>query len=71
MTAGIDPILGEQAMVEQRERTAKFTRGFLPKEDARAIICGLIPDGLNVEHLTPKARQEIRAALDRVLDLSK
>ena len=50
------------------EERKKFTESFLSKDDAKTIVCGLIPDGLSVAHLTAKARKEIRAALDLVLE---
>jgi hypothetical protein len=42
----------------------------MSKEDARIIACGLLHDGINADKLTQKARDEITAALDRVLSLS-
>lgn len=39
------------------------------KEDARVIACGLLHDGLDARKLTPKARDEIRAAITRLLEL--
>ena len=41
---------------------------FISPRDARTIACGLLPDGVDVDKLTPKARQEIRAAIDAILD---
>lgn len=42
----------------------------MSKEDARVIACGLLHDGIDADKLTPRARQEIRAALERLLSLS-
>jgi hypothetical protein len=37
--------------------------------DARILAYGLLADGIEVERLTPKGREEICRALDRLLDL--
>ena len=42
----------------------------MSKEDARIIACGLLHDGLNADRLSSKARQEIKAAIERLLDLA-
>ena len=42
----------------------------MSQEDARIIACGLLHDGINADKLTPKAREEIRAAIERLLSLS-
>jgi hypothetical protein len=42
----------------------------MSKEDARIIACGLLHDGLDADKLSDKARQEIRAAIIRLLDLA-
>lgn len=42
----------------------------LGDEDARTIIIGLVPDGITADKLTPKAREEIRAAFETVLRLN-
>jgi hypothetical protein len=42
----------------------------MSREDARIIACGLLHDGIDADKLTPKARQEIRTALERLLALS-
>lgn len=42
----------------------------MSRENAKIFVSGLIHDGLNVDKLTPKARQEIRAALELILSLS-
>jgi hypothetical protein len=42
----------------------------MTKQDAKTLICGLVPDGLDVEKLNTKARHEIRAALETVIRLS-
>jgi hypothetical protein len=39
----------------------------ISKEDARIIACGLLHDGINADKLSPKARKEIRAAIERLL----
>jgi hypothetical protein len=41
----------------------------MTKTDARVILTGLIHTGLVVERMTPLARTEVRAALDKVLEL--
>lgn len=41
----------------------------IARSDARILAYGLLADGLNVESLTPQGRQELCAALDKVLDL--
>lgn len=41
----------------------------MSKEDARVIACGLLHDGLDDRKLTPKARDEIKAAITRLLEL--
>jgi hypothetical protein len=43
----------------------------MSKQDARKIICGLLPDGLDVSKLTPIGRQEIRDAIDAVLRMTE
>lgn len=40
----------------------------IPKDMFRTIAKGLLPDGLDVSKLTPQGRQEIRDAIDRLLD---
>lgn len=42
----------------------------MSKEDARVIACGLLHDGLDARRLTPKARDEIKAAIERLLKLA-
>lgn len=42
----------------------------MSKEDARIIACGLLHDGINADKLSPKAREEIRAALERLLAIT-
>lgn len=42
----------------------------MSKEDARVIACGLLHDGLDARRLTPKARDEIKAAITRLLELA-
>jgi hypothetical protein len=37
--------------------------------DLRIIVKGLLHDGLNTEQLTKTGRRELRAALDKVLEL--
>ncbi len=39
----------------------------MSRKDARIIACGLLHDGINADKLTPKARDEIRAALEVLL----
>lgn len=39
----------------------------LSKEDARTILCGLFPAGIDVSRLSPEAKAEIRAAIEVVL----
>ena len=39
----------------------------MSKEDIRIIFCGLIPDGVDFRKLTPKGRDEVRAALDALI----
>lgn len=41
----------------------------LARSDARILVYGLLADGLEVENLTPKGRQELARALDKILDL--
>lgn len=42
----------------------------MSRETARILVSGLIHDGLNADKLTPKARQEIRAAIELILSLT-
>lgn len=42
---------------------------FLTHEEARTAACGLLPDGVDVTSLSPKAREEIRAAIDVILQI--
>lgn len=39
-------------------------------QQARTIACGLLHDGIRAEKLSPKARGEIRAALELLLELT-
>jgi hypothetical protein len=41
----------------------------MSKEDARIIACGLLHDGLDARKLSNKARDEIKAAIERLLAL--
>jgi hypothetical protein len=43
----------------------------MSKQDVRTIICGLLPDGLDVSRLTSGGRQEIRDAIDTVLRMTE
>lgn len=43
----------------------------LTAEDAKTILCGLFPAGIDVARLSPEARAEIRAAIEVVLMRSK
>lgn len=43
---------------------------FLSHDEARTVACGLLPDDVDVTKLTPKAREEIRAAIDVILKQS-
>lgn len=43
----------------------------MTKEDAATISRGLLHDGINADRLTPKARAEIRAAIEIVLRLAR
>ena len=46
----------------------KWPKGmFLSHDDARTVACGLLPDGVDVDKLTSKAREEIRAAIDVII----
>ena len=48
--------------------TIKWPEGmFLSHDDLRTVACGLLPDGVDVTKLTPKAREEIRAAIDGII----
>ena len=42
----------------------------MTRRDARVILFGLIPDGFDAFKMTPRARQEVRAALDKILELT-
>ena len=42
----------------------------MSSEDARVIFSGLIHDGIQPSRLSPKARQEIRDAIDRLIALA-
>jgi hypothetical protein len=42
----------------------------LAHSDARILACGLLADGLDVNRLTPEGRQELRRALDKLLELA-
>lgn len=44
---------------------------FLSHDEARTVACGLLPDGVDVTRLTPKARGEIRAAIDVILKTNR
>lgn len=39
----------------------------LSAEDAKILLCGLFPAGVDVNRLSPEARSEIRAAIDVIL----
>lgn len=41
------------------------------KDLLRMIVAGVLHDGLNVDRLTPEARQEMRAAIEAILELAK
>jgi hypothetical protein len=41
---------------------------FLSHADARTVACGLLPDGVDIDKLTPKAKAEIKAAIDIILN---
>ncbi len=41
----------------------------MKRADAKVIICGLVPNGLDPHRLTAAGRQEVRAAIDKVLEL--
>lgn len=43
----------------------------LTRVKLKAIICGLIHDGLDVRMLTPTGREEIKRALDILLEQAK
>lgn len=40
-------------------------------EDARIIASGLLHDGLNTDRLTQRGRSELRAAIDKLLELTE
>lgn len=42
----------------------------MTRNDARIIFCGLIPDGSDLGRLTARGRQEVRDALDKILELT-
>lgn len=42
----------------------------MTKRDARIIACGLLHDGINADKLSSKARDQIRAAIERLIALS-
>lgn len=42
----------------------------MTREDATIITCGLLHDGIDVDKLSRKARDEIRAAIERLLALA-
>ena len=42
----------------------------LTREDARVIFAGLVHDAIDARKLTPAARDEIRAALDKLLEIT-
>lgn len=56
-------------MLQMGPKKRGATRGRITKEDGRIIISGLLHESLNGDQLTPKAKDEIRVALDKVLDL--
>lgn len=39
----------------------------MTRAEVKAIACGLLHDGIEVEKLSPTARSEIRAALEALL----
>ena len=43
----------------------------MSRDDARTMACGLLHDGINADKLTPKAHDEIRAAIDAILKTVK
>jgi len=43
----------------------------MTRADARVILNGLLHAGLVVERMTPQARTEVKAALDKVLQLAE
>lgn len=42
----------------------------MEKAAAKVLVAGLLHDGLDVERMSPTARAEVRAALDKVLDMT-
>lgn len=51
-----------------KSHTFKWPEGmFLSHNDLRTVACGLLPDGVDVNKLTPEAREEIRAAIDVII----
>lgn len=42
----------------------------LTREDARVIFAGLVHDAIDARKLTTAARDEIRAALDKLLEIT-
>ena len=42
----------------------------MSREDARIIFAGLIHDGINANGLSAKARAEIEAALDKLIEVT-
>ncbi len=42
----------------------------MTRQQARTIACGLLHDGIRADKLSPKARAEVRAALDVILKLA-
>jgi hypothetical protein len=42
----------------------------MEKADARVILNGLVPDGFDASRLTARGRQEVRDALDKILELT-
>lgn len=57
------------ALIELAKRSE--TVPMLPKADARTILCGLFPAGIDVDHLSLEAKREIRTAIEVVLVRTK
>jgi hypothetical protein len=39
--------------------------------DAQVILRGMIPDGFNADRLTERARQQMKEALEKILEITE
>ena len=60
-----------QKLMGASDREYAEMRSRLTREDARIIFAGLVHDAIDARSLTDTARDEIQAALDKLLEITK